>query len=231
MLVNHVAIVPGRLTKAHRAEILAAGPRIARALDKQVKRDFGPLWGIDATVRFCRSLDEVPVGTWPVIVDERLRGSTDYGFHWDLTGQPLARMRYDPNGKWSETASHEILEMLVDPYGERLTAAPSIDPKHRDHDVLYLVEVCDPCENVTYEIDGVSVSDFITPSYFDKKSKRGRYSYTRRIKRPLEVLVGGYLSWSDPKLGWSFELDRFKPDAVIKKIAPFGKSGPRRRGT
>jgi len=219
MLVNHVGIVPGRLTKPHRADVLAEGPRIARALEKQVKRDFRPLWGIDATVRFYRSLDDVPVGCWPVIIDERLRGSTDYGFHWDLSGQPLARMRYDPKNAWSATASHEILEMLVDPYGERLVAAPSIDPRYRDHDVLYLAEVCDPCENVTYEVDGVTVSDFITPGYFDAKpSKRGRYSFTRRVKRPREVLVGGYISWTDPQLGRSFELDRFKPDATIKRI-------------
>ena len=67
-----------------------------------------------------------------MIIDESLRGSTDYGYHWDKIGQPLARMRYDPGNAWSATASHEILEMLVDPYGERLVAAPSIDPKHRD---------------------------------------------------------------------------------------------------
>ena len=62
----------------------------------------------------------------------------------------------------------------------------------------------------------MTVSDFITPSYFDAKgSKRGRYSFMRRIKRPRSVLVGGYISWFDPQLGRTYELDRFKPDAKI----------------
>jgi hypothetical protein len=226
MLVNHVALVPGRLTKAHHAEIARELPRVARALQKQVKRDFGPVWGISASVAAYASIADVPVGGWPVIIDERLRNPTDSGFHWDPFDQPLARMAYDVNNAWTATASHEILEMLADPYGERMTAAPSIDPRYRAHTVLYQVEVCDPCENVTYEIDGVTVSDFITPDYFDAKaSARKRYSFKRAVKRPREVLIGGYLSWSDPELGWAFELDRFKRDATIKRL--YQLPGPR----
>ena len=30
----------------------------------------------------------------------------------------------------------------------------------------YLAEVCDPVENLTYEVDQLRVADFVTPSFF-----------------------------------------------------------------
>ena len=40
--------------------------------------------------------------------------------------------------------------------------------------VHYLVEVCDPCEDgkCAYYINGVLVSDFYTPDYFDPRQAR-----------------------------------------------------------
>lgn len=233
MLVNHLAIVPGRLSKAQRAEVVRDLPRVARALHKQVTRDFEPLWGIKGSVTWYPTEADVPVGCWKVVVDGSLRVPDEGGYHWDPLGQPFGRLAYDVDTSWSATASHEILEMLVDPYGEFLTAAPSVDPKHRGRQVLYLVEVCDPCEDVTYDIDGVTVSDFITPRYFDvKRSVRARYSFTGAVKRPREVLPGGYISWNDPQLGWAFELDRTKGGtAKIKRIARLpGRKKSRARG-
>ena len=44
------------------------------------------------------------------------------------------------------------------------------------------------------------VSDFYTPRFFDPvHSSAIRYSFTDAIKRPRQVLRGGYLSWHDPK--------------------------------
>jgi hypothetical protein len=89
--------------------------------------------------------------------------------------------------------------MLADPFGNRLHAADSI--KADQGTVEYLVEVCDPSEAVefTYRINGVVVSDFYRPSFFDPVSNgRVPYSFTGGITKPLEVLKGGYLSWRDP---------------------------------
>ena len=41
---------------------------VAAALDKQVTRDFGPLWELDATVGAFDKLESVPVDYWPVII-------------------------------------------------------------------------------------------------------------------------------------------------------------------
>jgi len=67
--------------------------------------------------------------------------------------------------------------------------------------VEYLVEVCDPSEAAPfgYTVNDVPVSDFYTPSYFDPVFAPGvRYSFTGAIKKPRQVLRGGYVSWHNP---------------------------------
>jgi hypothetical protein len=65
-----------------------------------------------------------------------------------------------------------------------------------------LVEVCDPSEAAQfgYSVNGVLMSDFYTPRYFDPIASNGvRYSFTDAISEPRQVLPGGYLSWLDPE--------------------------------
>ena len=87
--------------------------------------------------------------------------------------------------------------MVTDPFGNRLVAAAHpFDPRRR---VRYLLEVCDPCQAVWYPVNGVPVSDFYCPRYFDPVlPDRDRYSFTGAIERPLQILEGGYLTWIDP---------------------------------
>ena len=64
--------------------------RVAAALDKQVTRDFGPIWGVPATVDPVFSLDDIPVGYWPVVLVEDIDESSGFGYHADHYGQPYA---------------------------------------------------------------------------------------------------------------------------------------------
>jgi hypothetical protein len=60
------------------------------------------------------------------------------------------------------------------------------------------VEACDPCEanNYGYQIQGTLVSDFITPHFYDSVETPGSpYSFTGAIKRPRQILPGGYISF------------------------------------
>ncbi len=87
--------------------------------------------------------------------------------------------------------------MLADPYGNRLVAA--VHPLNRAKRVNYLLEVCDPCLATYYTVNGLPVSDFYTPRYFDPvRTESVRYSFTGAIEEPLQILPGGYLSWIDP---------------------------------
>src|ERR1700731_3569877 len=58
-----------------------------------------------------------------------------------------------------------------------------------------------PCEAsaCAYTINGVQVSDFFTPHFFDPVQSAGvRYSYTGALTAPRQVLKDGYLSWYVP---------------------------------
>jgi hypothetical protein len=119
------------------------------------------------------------------------------GIHLDKDGQPFALVEFTDS--WQLTASHETLEMLADPFGNRLMAGDS--PKQDQGRVEFLVEVCDPSEaaEFAYTVNGITLSDFYTPHYFDPVAASGvRYSFTGAITEPRQVLRGGYLSWHDP---------------------------------
>jgi len=69
--------------------------------------------------------------------------------------------------------------------------------------------VCDPSEDTSfgYTVNGVVVSDFYTPNFFDPVTAAGvRYSYSGAIKKPRQVLEGGYISWWDPISKHMFQL-------------------------
>ncbi len=172
--------------------------RVAAAIQKQASRDLAPTWNISATVDAFEKLEDVPLGYWPMIVKDNI-GVAALGIHKDDDRQPFALISSSPElDRWSLTASHEALEMLVDPYGDRLVAG--VSPMKGQGRVSFLVEVCDPSEApaFAYTCNGIRVSDFYTPRYFDPvPAPKVRYSFTDKIESPRQVLRGGYLSWVD----------------------------------
>jgi hypothetical protein len=195
---------------------------VSAALQKQVLRDFSPIWDVQATVDPFADLDDVPLGYWPVIiVPEVAQGA---GVHLDRNGQPYALV--EAGSSWSLTASHEVLEMLADPFGNRLIAGYS--PRVDQGRVEFLVEVCDPSEDddYAYTSNGVLVSDFYTPNYFDPEPATGvRYSFTDSIKSPRSVLPGGYLSWHDPVSDQWFQLVHFGAEPEFRDLGQITGQG------
>jgi len=192
MILRHVAVVSE--TENISFKELST---VSAALQKQAMRDLGPVWNIQATVDAFADLEDVPVGTWPIIIEDDINEDGAAGVHEDSDGQPFALVTAEEG--WSMTASHELIEMLVDPFGRRITEGQS--PKPGQGRVQFLVEPCDPSEAAEfgYVINGVSVSDFYTPKYFSTVfNPADRYSHTGAIKQPRQVLKGGYLSWHDP---------------------------------
>jgi hypothetical protein len=174
------------------------------ALNVQVTRDLPQFWPMTATVTYLPSPKKIPVGIWPVQLVKSLPPG-EGGFHSDKHKQPYAKVIASPSDNtWTVDASHEILEMLVDPYGNRMQSSVAIEitstGKIQDGtgQFGYLVEACDPCEDnsYAYTINGIAVSDFITPHFYDPMVTAGtRYSFTGAIKAPRQILPGGYISW------------------------------------
>ncbi len=214
-LTDHIALVSLTREISTRS-LLQAGA----AVQKQLTRDFVPIWGFRATLDTFEDLSSVPSDYHPVVVfahSEELVGQLEGaigpelvarlvddferdrlgGLHLNaFTRQPFALV--EASDAWSVTISHEVLEMIADPFGNRLIAASHpLDPTQR---VKYLLEVCDPCQAIWYPVNGVPVSDFYTPRYFDPVAVDSlRYSFTGEIERPLQILDGGYVTWIDPE--------------------------------
>ena len=200
--------------------------KVSAALQKQASRDLAPIWDISATVDSFDKLEDVPTGYWPIIVRDDINTPGAAGVHEDKNGQPFSLVQASSRiDEWSLTASHEALEMLVDPFGNRLVAGDA--PKTDQGRVNFLVEVCDPSEasDYAYSANGILVSDFYTPHYFDPVKAPGvRYSYTGAITEPRQVLKGGYLSWEDPVSGnWWQEVWFDTPDSTFRNLGPIDR--------
>jgi hypothetical protein len=173
--------------------------KVSAALQKQATRDLAPIWEVSATVDPFDKLEDVPPGYWPMIVMDDIGVPGAAGVHEDKDGQPFALITAGNLDTWALTASHEAIEMLVDPQGNRVVSGDS--PMEGQGRVSFLVEPCDPSEaaDFGYSSNGILVSDFYTPHFFDPVVAAGvRYSFTGAIKEPHQVLKGGYLSWKDP---------------------------------
>ena len=212
MFINHIALV-SKTRKISFSDLT----KVAAALQKQAVRDLGPIWGLQATVDAFEKLKDVPVGYWPIIIKENIDDPGAAGYHSDKYRQPFSLVAYGDG--WSLTCSHEMCEMLVDPFGNRMVSSGSI--KKGQGRVNYLVEVCDPCESdkFAYSVNGIMLSDFYTPHYFDPvKAESVRYSFTGCITEPKQILKGGYLSWLDPETAKWWQATYFGTKIVVKDI-------------
>jgi hypothetical protein len=207
MLPTHVALVPYEDELVQPADLL----RVAAALQLQLTRDFTPVWGTPAVLSAFTSLDDVPPACIPIVL---VRKDTllqrEHAFHTTVKGQPIGLI--EVRDGWEFAASHELLEIVCDPQGQRKVSGASMADSAKSTDdveleawaasykpqgeVQYLLEVCDPCQHSHYMINGVKVSDFVTPRYYGPGESIGAsYSFTGALKKPLELLEGGYITW------------------------------------
>ena len=200
----------------------------AAALNIQVMRDLPQFWDVKATVRSLPNPKSIPVGVWPVFLTAKLP-PCEGGVHLDKKNQPYALVIATAQGSdWTIDASHEILEMLVDPSGNRLQTSRSIKivgkgVQDSTGEFEYLVEVCDPCEadQYAYSIQGIAVSDFITPHFYDPVATNGtRYSFGGNINRPRQILPGGYISFANPDSDHLEQILFLGSKPILKDLGP-----------
>lgn len=168
------------------------------ALQTQVHRDFSQAWGVDADLIFVPKGSTPPPGAWWLVILDNSDVAGALGYH-DLTndglplGKVFARTDQENGLQWTVTASHELLEMLADP---DINLAAYVD-RPGGGITLYAYEVCDACEadEFGYTIDGIAVSDFVTPAWFESFRAAGSTEFDRqkKITKPFQLLAGGYI--------------------------------------
>ena len=185
---------------------------VIAAVQKQVSDEFRAYWDLDCTLTFLTNDQAVTHGWWQIAVLDNPNQAGALGYH-ELTreGTPLgkvfAKLDMDSGSSWTATLSHELLEMLADPWIN--WCAVGSDSK------IYALEVCDAVEadKLGYIIDGVLVSDFVTPAWFEPTSA-DRLDFKQHLSKELELARDGYISIFNPAIGWT-------------QITAKGEGGPR----
>lgn len=204
--------------------------RVAGALNEQILHDFAPVWRVRASVGAYRA-EDVPPHTWAIRIRRELDEPGALGYHTDDQNQPVSYVALTPD--WSVTASHELLEMLADPWGNRMHAArlplnvedfEHFGLAHVSSRVHYLVEVCDPPEAVSYEIGGVDVSDFISHYWYRTNPPAlGCYSHAGTCAQPRQVARGGYVSFCNQEGDW-FQVFNWTGKLQVKDLGRFDRA-------
>ena len=164
---------------------------LVRALQVYVNRHVEPVWRTRA--KLVKSTDFVP-GAWAMVFLDDADQPGALAYH-DLTpdGLPEAkvfvRTTLQNNALVSTSASHELVEMLVDPGINMMTTGP--DPL-----AMYAYEAADPVEQYAFTLDRIAMSSFVYPSYFEAFRAPGSvpFDHLRVVNAPFQILPGGYQS-------------------------------------
>lgn len=180
-----VVLVLNESTKIPQADVVAALP----AFQIAVSRDLAKAWGTDALLTTDANMDADMV---VVITNDAPGMCLCFGYHSiDWLGRPVSYVLANPSlemhESWQLTFTHELFEMLVDPW---------INHFAMWNGRTWLVEVGDPCESgyYAYWINGVVISDFILPKWYNK-SLPGKYDQAGLFTRSGQIGRHGYASY------------------------------------
>jgi hypothetical protein len=209
---------------------------LINAMQEYVDNYIVPVWGTPA--KLVETEDFLP-NAWAVIFLDDADQANALAYH-DLTpeGLPVSkvfvRTTINDHQLVSVSASHELVEMLVDPAINLMTTGP--DPR-----LMYAYESADPVEELDFEVKGIRMSDFVYPSYFEAFHKRHsvRFDCLDKVEEPFEILSGGYQiifkdgHWSqifasDEKMRRFAHEDRRQHRIELRKQERFRRSAPSR---
>jgi hypothetical protein len=162
---------------------------LIKALQVYVDQHVAPVWKTPA--KLIKSTGFVK-GAWGMVFLDNADLAGTLAYH-DLTphGWPLSKIFVKPTLEDGDLvsvgASHELVEMLVDPAVNMLAMGP-------DTKTMYAYETADPVEELTFKVNGIAMCDFVYPSYFEAFRKPGstRFDHMGKIRKPFEIHSGGY---------------------------------------
>jgi len=184
------------------------------AMQAFVDQYVAPVWGTPAKLVKTNGFVK---GSWAMVFLDVADEPNALAYH-DLTPEGLPQSKVfvkttlDNNDLVSVSASHELVEMLVDPAINLMTTGP-------DSKTVYAYESADPVENLSFKVNGIPMTDFVYPAYFEAFRKAGsaKFDQMKKVKRPFQILVGGYQSifkngkWSEV-FGSAAKKKRFKKE-------------------
>jgi hypothetical protein len=164
-------------------------PMLTAALQKCYDEHFLPVWGYPVKLYNTKKAKR---SDWLFIYFDDADEAGAEGYH-DLThhGQPVSKVfvttSLEDNVPVSVTACHELFEMVIDPIANLWAQATNR--------TQYAYEMCDPVEEDTFMVDGIEMSNFLHPSWFEpfKHPPRTKFDHLGKLKRPFSLTKGGYV--------------------------------------
>ena len=189
---------------------------VIRSVNRQVTEDFLPFWGsgrisrlhaasFDPADEDSLSEEQVQADSVIYLINEGTVAGA-LGYHSLNANELPIGFVFVERGDWTITLSHEVLELIIDPTVNIFLPGP--DPREPDNPNRWLFhsyEVCDAVERVSYRIDGVEVSNFVTPNYFSVGDAPGtRNDFLGTGVGSFDLLEGCHLGVINPN-DFSFE--------------------------
>ena len=163
--------------------------KLTAALQKCYDQHFLPVWGYP--VKLYNTKVPKP-SDWQFIYFDDADEAGALGYH-DLTkdGQPVSKIfvktTLEDHQLVSVTAAHELFEMVIDPIANLWAEATD--------GTEYAYEMCDPVEEDTFLVDGIQMSNFLHPSWFEpfKHPPNTKFDHLGLLKKPFSMTKGGYV--------------------------------------
>lgn len=174
---------------------------MTRACNIQARSHLAVSWDIfPPRVRLAAHKDDIRPGENPIFLINKpdLMGALGYHFEYP-DGRPYGRVftetildngtLLDGPDSVSAVLSHEVIEMLMDPWCTLWVDTPTGYEQHA-------LEPADPVQGFAYQVmvDGVpvSVSDFVLPQWYDADPGSWMWSWDNNAKGPFQIAKGGY---------------------------------------
>ena len=215
--------------------------QMTQACNIQVTQHLAPAWGmLPAQVRYARLSDTLPRGARVITLADEMNEPGALGYHTVdsrtglVSGIIGVKVCLDNGAKpligpfsVSSVLSHEVCELAVDPFCATWC----------DTGLGYLVcaEVGDPVQSDYYTVGvagaNISVSSFVTPSWFNAEAVKGQtLDWLGKVAKPFQMTKGGYyVRWRGGKVDQVFGAEL--PEWVrARKRSIYSRAGQRLAG-
>lgn len=147
-----------------------------------------------------------PVGAYHVILLDDADQAGALGWHDDEAGgkipysEVFVKTSRSDGADPAEVLSHEVIEMLCDPFVDPTSPRKTINPRDNYY---YIIEACDAVQGCGYDVGapegrkcGVTVADFCTPAWWtmDSAHSEGPFSFRNSVDKPFKLAPQGYIS-------------------------------------
>lgn len=172
-----------------------------KAIEKQLDDDYYPYWSRDITLR---PIQEPSANSETICLVDDVTHADTLGYHtldpntFTPCGIVCIALALKYGVPWQSVLSHEVLEQAEDWDCEDIR-----EVVWNGRPAWVRKEIADPVERDTYLIDGVPVSNFVTPYWFSQSPPGGaRFDFLGRLTAPLTLGPGGYIPIAFSPRSW-----------------------------